>query len=40
MKSLFLALALVSVPALSFAVSDQEVRDMMVKTYRAQHNLK
>ena len=31
MKRLFLALALVLVPALSFAVTDQEVRDMMIK---------
>ena len=31
MKKLFLTLALVLVPVLSFAVTDQEVRDMMIK---------
>lgn len=31
MKRLFLTLALVLVPVLSFAVTDQEVRDMMIK---------
>lgn len=31
MERLFLTLALVLVPVLSFAVTDQEVRDMMIK---------
>lgn len=31
MKRLFLTLALILVPALSFAVTDQEVRDMIIK---------